>query len=84
MQPVPPELRAKRRAREPDPILVPLDTACRLMGEVSRSKIYEEALDGQIELVKMGDRTLAVFASLKRRAAALPRYQPRAEKTQAA
>ena len=77
MHPVPLELRAKRRTREPEPALMSVDGGCRYLGEASRSSLYELAALGLVEFVKLRGRTMVTFPSLKRLAENLPKYQPR-------
>ena len=50
----------------------------------SRSKIYERIGNGEYEAVKSDARTLIVYASIKRRIAALPRAKIKPPKPRAA
>ncbi len=46
--------------------LLPLDAACRALGGISRSTLYELARAGRIELLKLGSRSFVPRASVDR------------------
>jgi hypothetical protein len=54
------------------PYAVAIPVAQSLMGDKSRSEVYEAAAKGEIDLVKDGKKTLVVLASIESRQAALP------------
>lgn len=47
-----------------DPLLVPVNDGAKILG-LGRSKFYEEAKQGRIQLVKVGRKSLVSVASLK-------------------
>ena len=55
-----------------EPLAVTITEATRL-GVGGRSKIYEAITKGELEAVKDGNRTLILYASIKRRLESLPR-----------
>jgi hypothetical protein len=54
------------------PYAVAIPVAQSLMGDKSRSEVYQAAAKGEVDLVKDGKKTLVVLASIERRQAALP------------
>jgi hypothetical protein len=54
------------------PYAVDIPVARKLMGNKSRSEVYEAAAKGEVDFVKDGKKTLVVLASIERRQAALP------------
>jgi hypothetical protein len=54
------------------PFAVAIPVAQSLMGDKSRSELYEAAARGEVDFVKDGKKTLVVLASIERRQAALP------------
>jgi len=54
------------------PYAVDIPDARKLMGNKSRSGVYEAAARGEVDFVKDGKKTLVVLASIERRQAALP------------
>ena len=53
------------------PVLLRVNDACRCLG-LGRSKLYELIARGEIEIVKVGTRTLVPMASLERFIRRLP------------
>jgi hypothetical protein len=54
------------------PYAVSIPVAQSLMGDKSRSEVYEARARGEVDFVKDGKKTLVVLASIERRQAALP------------
>jgi hypothetical protein len=46
--------------------LYPIDIARKFLGNIGRTKFYDEVAKGQIEIVKIGSRSLATVAGLIR------------------
>jgi hypothetical protein len=55
------------------PSVVRISVAGKLLGDKSRSEIYEAIADGKLDAVKDGHKTLITVASIERYIAALPR-----------
>lgn len=51
---------------DPKPLLVSISEARRLLGGISRWKLYRMAGDGEITLVRLGGRSLANYRELER------------------
>lgn len=47
-----------------EPLAVPVDDGCKIIG-IKRSKFYQLIREGEIEVVRIGGRTLAVVDSLR-------------------
>jgi hypothetical protein len=54
------------------PYAVSIPVAQSLMGDKSRSEVYEAQARGEVDFVKDGKKTLVVLASIERRQASLP------------
>jgi predicted DNA-binding transcriptional regulator AlpA len=63
-----------------EPLTLTVEQTVQATGE-SRSKIYELIGTGEYEAKKAGSRTLIVYASIKRRIAALPAAKIKAPKS---
>ncbi|MCG5240852.1 hypothetical protein ACIU1J_05400 [Azospirillum doebereinerae] len=59
-----------------DPIAVDIREACRVSG-LTRTRIFGEIRDGNLEAKRAGKRTLVMFASLKALVQALPPSRPK-------
>lgn len=57
-------LQSHGREDIPEPITVSIPTALRILG-LGRSKFYELIQDEEIEVVKVGRRTLVLMASIR-------------------
>jgi hypothetical protein len=55
-----------------EPHAVPVPEARRLLGNKSRSQLYEDLSAGKLDAVKDGSKTLIVLASIRRYQASLP------------
>ena len=66
---------AATKTPELKPYAVAMPVAQSLMGDKSRSEVYEAAARGEVDFVKDGKKTLVVLASIERRQA--PRVKSR-------
>src|SRR5262245_10703428 len=72
--------RKKRKRRPPaalppglTPFAVEVEHARALLGNMARSRVYDEIGAGRLDAVKDGDKTLITYASILRRQRGLPR-----------
>ena len=57
-------MRCANEITEPDPLCVRVTTAMRMLG-IGKTKIYELIASGDLEIVRLGRRTLVVRASIE-------------------
>ncbi len=53
-----------------DRLLHPIPEACRILGGISRTYIYEMFRDGELKLTKLGSRSFVTHTELERLVAA--------------